>query len=182
MAPVLRAIRPSGTPDTGYTATGGKWVKRSMQMIVTLQLASCILMCLLAGTLVRGVFALSRLPLGFSPDHLSVIEAGPASREAGISFSVGGEGDFPYAALTRSLLREADAALPDTQSIAAASCAPYGQTMRALRIQSLDLGSSTSGTSARFFLSAASPSAFSRPWERLSIADADFLRITFWMK
>ena len=151
LAPVLRAIRQSGAPNTGYTATGGKWVKRSMQMIVTLQLASCILMCLLADTLVRSVFALSRQPLGFSPDHLSVIEAGPASREAGISFSVGGEGDFPYAALTRSLLRETDAALPDTQSIAAASCAPYGQTMRALRIQPLDSGSSTSGTSARFF-------------------------------
>ena len=151
LAPILRVLHQGGTPNTGYTATGSKWVKLAMQIIVTLQLASCMVMCLLAGTLVSTTYALSRQQLGFAPDHLTTIEVGPASKEAGISFSVGGEGDFPYAALTRSLLQEAPAALPETQSIAAASCAPYGQTMHALRVQLTDQGTDQGVSPTRFF-------------------------------
>lgn len=147
LAPIVRVVQQSGTPSTGYTTTGSKWVKLAMHSLVTLQLASCIVMCLLAVMLVSSVYALSRQDLGFSPDHLTTIEVGPASKEAGISFSVGGEGDFPYAALTRSLLQEASAALPETDSIAAASCAPFGQTMRTLHVQVLD----QSASSTRFF-------------------------------
>jgi putative ABC transport system permease protein len=95
-------------------------------------------MCLLAWTMVQAVRSLSRTTLGFEPSHLTAIEIGPVTRNTAVNFSTGGDGDFPFAAFTRGVLEGAQDDAPGLQSIAAASCAPFGQSMKALTVQRLD--------------------------------------------
>ncbi|WP_263356923.1 ABC transporter permease [Acidicapsa ligni] len=48
LLPALRLLREGGAPRLGYTSTGDKWTGIAMRSMVAVQMASCIVMCLLA--------------------------------------------------------------------------------------------------------------------------------------
>jgi predicted permease len=146
LVPALRLLREAGAPRLGYTSTGGKWAGIAMRSMVALQMASCLVMCLLAWTMVQAVRVLSDTTLGFEPGHLTAIEIGPVTKNTVVNFQVGGDEDFPFATFTRGVLQGARESTPDLRSVAAASCAPFGQAMKALTVQRLDQSATPSAS------------------------------------
>ncbi len=140
LVPALRLLSEGGAPRLGYTSTGGKWAGFAIRAMVAAQMACCIVVCLLAWTMAQAVRGLSATKLGFDPNHLTAIEIGTATKDAVVSFSVGGGNDFPFADFARGVLAGAKQAAPAVHSIAASSCAPFGQPMRALTVLRLDRG------------------------------------------
>ncbi len=91
--------------------------------------------------MVQAVRGLSQEALGFEPAHLTAIEIGPVTKQSIVNFSTGGGDDFPFATFTRNVLSGAGDRVPEIHSIAAASCAPFGQAMKTLTLQRLDQSS-----------------------------------------
>ena len=137
LVPSLRLLRDSGAPRMGYTTTASRKTNLALSAIVAGQLASCILISLIAATIIGAVHSASRVELGFDSDHLAAIEIGPATKNAPIEFSTAGSREFPLAAFTRQVLETVQEKRPEVQRISASSCAPL-QRMRTISIQRLD--------------------------------------------
>lgn len=137
IAPAIRLIKDSGTPRLGYTASRGRGMNLTLNLIVGTQIASFLLTCLMAEAIFRVVHSASKLPLGFNANNVAVVELGPALKDAPIEFSTSGDREFPFASFTRRAL-ENSKAKPDIQSIAASSCAPLTQGMKTISIQRMD--------------------------------------------
>jgi hypothetical protein len=137
LLPSVRLLRESGAPRMGYTTTAGKKTNAVLHAIIAGQMASCILVFLIAGMIISAVRSLSKTNIGFESAGLKVIEVGPASNGAPVQFSTGGKGEFPLAAFTREVVENSGGKVPQI-NVSAASCAPLVQTMRSISIQRLD--------------------------------------------
>ena len=136
--PSLRLLRDSGAPQMGYTSTANRKANLALYGIVAGQMASCILICLIAGMIIRAVYSVSKVALGFNSDYLSVIEIGPWSKGTPIQFFTGGRGEFPLATFTRQVIENSQTKVSIAGYVSAASCAPLGQRMRSISFQRLD--------------------------------------------
>ncbi len=136
--PSLRLLRDSSAPRMGYTSTASRKTKLALYGIVAGQMASCILICLIAGVIVKAVYSASRVALGFDSNRLKIVEIGPSSKGAPIQFSTGGKGEFPLAMFTRQVVEDSQDKVSKMRYVSAASCAPLGQRMRSINFQRLD--------------------------------------------
>jgi hypothetical protein len=136
--PSLRLLRDSGAPRMGYTSTANRKANLALYGIVAGQMASCILIWLIAVVIMRAVDSVSKVSLGFDSKRLSVIEIGPSSKGTPIQFSTGGNGEFPLATFTRQVIEDSQDKVSTLEYVSAASCAPLGQRMRNISFQRLD--------------------------------------------
>ncbi|MGH9915277.1 MAG: ABC transporter permease, partial [Pyrinomonadaceae bacterium] len=124
LVPSIRLLWDSGAPRMGYTTTTSRKANFALSAIVAGQMASCILICLVAGMIIREVYYVSKIVPGFDSNHLIAVEMGAASKGAHITFSTAGDGEFPLATFTRQVLESSNEKLRDVQYTSAASCAP----------------------------------------------------------
>jgi MacB-like periplasmic core domain len=143
LIPALRLLRDEGAPRLGYASTATRRTGFVLQGIVTLQIASSIAACILAGMILSAVASLMREPLGYHPDSLSAARIAPGSGP--ISMLITDEGPFPMASAMEGVLEQA-AALPGVRSASIAFSAPFDQSMRALIVQRMDTSSATPRT------------------------------------
>lgn len=136
--PSLRLLHDSGAPRIGYTHTVGKKTTLGLYAIVSGQIASCVLICLVAAMIGRAVRSSSQEVLGFDSRRLIALEIGPATKTSHIEFSTGGAGDFPLARFARSIVQGAPDNIPEVKQISAASCAPLVAPMRTISLQRMD--------------------------------------------
>ncbi|HTW80896.1 MAG TPA: ABC transporter permease [Terracidiphilus sp.] len=137
MLPAIRLLRDSGTPQLGYTSTRNKVGSVLLQGFVSLQIASCIALCILAWGTVKAVRSLSKETLGFESSGLTVASIVQGNRKS-LMMTANNAFDFPLAQLTRSVLIEAAGALPDNRDIAVATCAPSAVSMPSLSVSRMD--------------------------------------------
>jgi putative ABC transport system permease protein len=137
LIPTLRLLHDSGVPQMGYTSTSGKKMNLVLYGVVSGQIASCIVICLIAAMIVVAVRSLSREALGFRSDHLSVFTVAPATKNMPFSFSTSDARDFPLAAFTRGVVAKSSNTI---SGVAAASCAPLAQPLKTISMQRLDRG------------------------------------------
>lgn len=141
LIPALKLLRESGSLQFGYTSTMSKKASWVLQAIVCVQIASCITICTLAGMIYRSVHTLSRQSLGYASDHLMAIEIDAVGSNGSMTFSTDATHDFPMASMTRLLLQEINNRFPGVHAESAASCAPMGQALETISIESLDSAS-----------------------------------------
>ncbi|HWZ44724.1 MAG TPA: ABC transporter permease [Candidatus Saccharimonadales bacterium] len=174
LVPSLRLLRDSGAPRMGYTSTASRKANLALHGIVSGQIASCILTCLIAVMIINAVRAVSRETLGFSGDQLTAVEVGPASKDVQIEFSTAGTGNFPLATFTRLAVEGSRDGMSGVKYMSAASCAPLAQPMKTIGIQPMDRDSPPRsiqfcGVSQGFFQAMGNPILAGR-----SFSDASF--------
>jgi hypothetical protein len=140
LLPALRLLHDSGAPQLGYTSTSGKKMNFILYGIVSSQIASCIVICLVAGMILGAVRSLSREALGFQADRLSVFAVSSAAKGGTFSFTTSDANDFPLAVFTRGVVTSPANGVSAAGSLAAASCAPFAQPLKTISIQRLDRG------------------------------------------
>ena len=136
--PSLRLLHDSGAPRIGYTHTAGKNTTLGLYAIVSGQIASSVLICLLAAMIGGTVRSSSQEVLGFDSRRLVALEIGPSTKNAHVEFSTGGVGDFPLARFARSVVQGAPGSIPAVTSFSAASCAPLAAPMKTISLQRMD--------------------------------------------
>jgi putative ABC transport system permease protein len=135
LAPFLSLLRRSGTPRTGATITQTTLERRILNGIVVLEITICTLVCLFAGTFVREYYLLSKVNLGFDPQRLTSYAVGLNTKEGeNITIQTTSGEDSPIAAFVRLSTFEAREHLSGLQSIAAASCTPFGPPMNTIDV------------------------------------------------
>jgi ABC-type antimicrobial peptide transport system permease subunit len=140
LIPALRLLKEGGTPHTGYTSTTGKTARLAMYGMVSSQIASCILACLLTALMMDAVHSLAKEDLGFDSNRLTVSEIGAASKGSGLEVLTTDTGDFPLATFTRLVVTTQYGSVGDARArhTSASSCAPLGQPMKVLSVQRMD--------------------------------------------
>jgi len=138
LVPTLRLLRDSGAPQLGYTSTSSRTMNIVLYSIVSAQISSCIVVCLIAAMIVSAVHSLSTETLGFQADRLTVFAVTPATKNAPFSFSTSDTTDFPLATFTRSVVMNSSNVVSGAESTAAASCAPLAQPLKTISMQRLD--------------------------------------------
>ncbi|MGC9293530.1 MAG: ABC transporter permease, partial [Acidobacteriaceae bacterium] len=111
LAPALGLLRDNGAPRTGYSSTATRNNGRLLQVTVTLQIAFCIGTWILASMVATSLFDLMKVPLGYDPDHLSVIQIGMSSSSMEMNSK-----DNIARALTIQNLQERVEAVPGVRS------------------------------------------------------------------
>ncbi len=140
LLPALRLLKDSGAPRLGYTSTGTKRMSWVFGAIVTGQIAFCIVSCTLAFMITSAVLRLMTEPLGYEPNHLSVVQIMPSS--GSINLNIQDDGMFPLAVTFASLMEQV-AALPNVKSVSVATSAPFDKSTRALSLEKMDGSSAT---------------------------------------
>jgi len=141
LVPALRLLRDSGTPRLGYTSTQAGRALIVLKGIVALQMAFCMVACILAGSILCAVHEILHEPLGFNPDSLTATEIWPAGKGAE-TYVVNPDGPFPMASAISSILESVSAAR-GVRSASAALNVPLDRPMRSLMLQPVDNGSAT---------------------------------------
>jgi predicted permease len=144
LAPALRLVRESGVPRLGYTSTKTKWTSFVLQSVVTLQIASCIAACILAGMIFSAVRTMIRERLGYRADSLSAACILPASHGAPVSMFIREVGPFPVASAIDAVIGQV-ASLPGVRSVSVAINAPFDRPMKELTLQRMDSSSALPG-------------------------------------
>jgi len=135
--PGLRLIRDSGVPRLGYTSTRSRTGNAFLQAIVSLQIASCIVMCMLASNMIESVRTLSKDTLGYESTGLTVASLVQDERRP-FTMTANDTYDFPLSRLTRDVLSEASGSLAGNQIIAVAGCAPSSNAISTLTVSRTD--------------------------------------------
>lgn len=143
LIPVCGLLRDDTTPRMGYTSTGTRRTGLVLQVLVTLQIAFCMVTWILTGMIVSSVKAFSTEPLGYDPSHLSVVSIGPIG--GNITMSVPANGTFPPLSTIKSLIDHV-AVLPGVRSASFSDSAPLVSPMGTVTIQQLDSASPVSRT------------------------------------
>jgi hypothetical protein len=145
LVPAWSLMRRSGAPKTGSTTTLTAREGFVLNGIVVLEIAVCTLVCLFAGTFVREYYLLSKVDLGFDPRHLTSYESGIVTRGGGIlSFQTSSGRESPIETFVRLSMSDAREQLPGLQSIAAATCAPFGPPMKTMDVYRFQPGTEPS--------------------------------------
>ena len=132
LAPALRLLRDSGAPRLGYTSTGSGRGLIILQGAASLQMASCIAACILAGAVLCAVRGILHEPLGYRPSRLIAARIGPAGKT--MQMMVSEEGSFPAASAISSVL-ERLSGVPGVHSVSAALSVPLDRPMHSLMLQ-----------------------------------------------
>lgn len=140
LAPAISLLRRSGAPRMGSTATETKRERSILNGIVVLEIAICTLVCLFAGSFVQEYYLRSRINLGFDPQRLTSYEASIIKGSGTISISTSSGEDSPMAAFMRLSMIEAREHLSGLQSMAAASCTPFGPPMKTIDVYRFQQG------------------------------------------
>jgi len=141
LVPSLSLLRRSGAPRTGSTTTQTTQERWILNGIVVLEITLCTLVCLFAGTFVRQYYLLSKVDLGFDPQRLTSYAAGLSAKEGeAITIQTSSGEDSPMAAFVRLSMLEAREKLSSLQSIAAASCTPFGPPMNTIDVYPFQSG------------------------------------------
>lgn len=139
LIPAPNFLRRDNAPRMGRTSTAARRTSFLLQVPVTLQIASCVGTCILAGMIISSFIALMREPLGYNPNRLTVVCIGPGP--GGVSFTVGGAGEsrqsFPAVPAIENLLDRV-AAIPGVRGVSYASAVPFDRTLGTLAIQRFD--------------------------------------------
>ncbi len=139
LVPVVTAIRGNGPPKSGYTSTSNRRTTITLSTIVAGQIASCVLVWLVAAAITRTVYMDSVSDLGFSADTLNIFTVGSIEGST-VEFVTSDTRDFPLAAFTRLSITNSQYRLPGLVRAAAASCAPLDEPLKAINIEPLDSG------------------------------------------
>jgi predicted permease len=145
LIPALGFLRDDGAPRMGHASTATRRTGFLLQVPVTLQIASCIGMWILAGMIVSSVTSLMRENLGYDAGHLTVVSIGPLNGM--ITFSTPAHGTFPPLSAIESLIEQVTA-IPGVRSVSFADSVPFGSPMGTLEIQRMDSASATPRTVA----------------------------------
>jgi len=142
LLPAAYLLRDPGQLQLGYGSTVRRQVARGLEMAVSVQMALCICVWILAGNVIAAVQALYRVPLGYDAGRLIVaqVDVPPNTR-----FPIGPE-LFPSTAVLHNLL-DTVAALPGVEAAAFATAAPFGDRPPVVTVQRID-ESGTSHTAA----------------------------------
>ena len=138
LVPAFRLMNDRGAPHLGYTSTRSKSAVFTLQGIVAVQIAFCILAGLGTTMILSAVRSMSHEVLGFDSHHLTVIPIGLALKGASVDFRTSEKRDFPMATFTRGALQHAVETLPAIRYMAAASCAPFSQPLKTIAVQRMD--------------------------------------------
>jgi MacB-like periplasmic core domain len=145
LIPAIECFR-DGAPRMGHASTATRRTSLLLQVPVTLQIALCMGMWILAGMIVSSVTSLMRENLGYDPRHLSVVSMGPAGGGT-MAFTVGTHDTFPARSAIQSLIEQV-AAIPGVHSVSFADSVPFGSPMCTIQIQRTDGASATPRTVA----------------------------------
>jgi putative ABC transport system permease protein len=141
VVPAFSLLRRSGAPKMGSTSTQTRRERMILNTIVVLEIAVCALVCFFAGSFVRQYYLLSQVHLGYDPQGLTSYEASIIKGSGTITISTSTGEDSPLTAFVRLSMADAREHLSGLQSIAAASCAPFGPPMKTIDLYRFQTGS-----------------------------------------
>jgi hypothetical protein len=145
--PVLSVARSSLLFSSLYRSTSGRAIRQILYGLVSIQLMLCILATLVTVALVRNIYRISTTRIGFDRHALTAYEIGPVEAGASFDFTTAGQGNFPLATATSSILDSLSVPGLRGEHIAAGTCAPLGQPLKTLN---MSLGDGTLSRSIRY--------------------------------
>src|SRR4051812_4334346 len=114
LVPALRSTRDAGLEFRSATSTDRPGSRRLQQVLVSVQVAVCLVLLVCAGLLARGLYRAQTIDPGLNMDAVSVL-----------SFDLAGAGYSPAGASAfRHQLTEALSALPGARAVATSSAVP----------------------------------------------------------
>jgi putative ABC transport system permease protein len=140
LVPALSLMRRSDAPKIGSTTTLTAREGLILNGIVVLEITVCTLICLFSGTFVREYYLLSKVSLGFDPRHLTSYEANIITKGGGtLSFQTTSGKESPMEAFVRLSMLGSEQ-LSGLHAIAAASCTPFGPSMKTIDVYRFESG------------------------------------------
>lgn len=136
--PAFVAVGSNRLPRMGHSSTANRGVAFIMQIPVALQMACGIVVWILASMVVCALLTLMRQPLGFDPNHRTVVCIAPAGDRITIHGATGNVSP-EFLALNRVMERVRE--LPGVHSVSYANNAPLDQYASVESVQRADVSS-----------------------------------------
>jgi predicted permease len=132
LVPALGIYRAERMPRIGYTTTSDRHTSLYLRISVIAQIAFCVGTSILAGMIASSFLALMRVPLGYSPDNLTVVRFAASTNV--ISATVGNHHSSPEVADLESVVSQF-AAIPGTRGASYATGVPFNEPVGTIAIQ-----------------------------------------------
>lgn len=135
IVPAFGVYRANRMPRVGYTTTADRHTGQYLRISVIAQIAFCAGTSILAGMIASSFLALMRVPLGYSPDNLTVVRF--AVNSNAISATVGNHHSSPEAADIDGVVGQF-AAIPGIRGASYATAVPFNEPVGTIAIQRVD--------------------------------------------
>jgi predicted permease len=136
LLPALGFLRADTVPRMGYTTTASRRTGFLLQFPVVLQIALCAGTWILAGMIVSSFLSLMRVPLGYNPSHLTVVQFAIAGDS--MNFLVGGKHHSDPDIAVLEGFADQLAAIPGVRSASFTTGIPFADPGGTLAIQRMD--------------------------------------------
>ena len=135
LIPALESSKEVSIPRMRHTATLGRKAGFMLQIPVVFEISLCTVTWILASMIVSSLLSLLRVPLGYNPSRLSVVQYEMTSES--ITATIGKRHSFPEVSQLEHVASEL-AAIPGVASVSYSTGVPFSVPADTLQVQPMD--------------------------------------------